>query len=165
MIEKSEAEILEWIAQDKKRGDRIAEARDTGLLAAKYKEEGKFQQAIETWERAIQILLSLGDFDGAAFALLGISHIYWAKPSHPYPGLGNPHLAITYAEQAYSQASSNKVKANILDSLSGMYARLGNLERAIQCYDLCVSYDPTYEISDRNESIRVLEEMAREGYV
>lgn len=165
MIEKSEAEILEWIAQDRKRGDRMAEARDTGLLASKYKEEGKFQQAIDAWEREKQIRLSLGDCDGAAYAIFGIAHIYWAKPSHPYPGLGNPRLAITYAEQALRIATSNKVKATILNSLSGMYARLGNLEQAIRCYDLCISYDPTYEISDRNESIQVLEEMARQGYV
>lgn len=164
MITQSEDEIIKDVRRARERGDRVAEARYLGLLATKYKQQGKFYKAIETFEEVVKTSKSIGDLNNAASALFGIATIYWAKPTHPFPGLGDINRAIAYAEQAISLESRSIKKAEYLGILSSWYAMTGNVERAIFCSDLAASIHESYNI-DREKRMRYISEFAKRGYV
>ena len=119
---------------------------------------------MEAWQEEMRLSQSLGDSDEAASTLYAIAQIYWARPHHPIPGLGDPHRAIAYAKQAVAMDSRKSQKAIYLNNLSAWYAMLGNLERAIQCSDLAASYDSRDDF-DRERRMRYINEFAERGYI
>ena len=112
----------------------------------------------------MRIRKSLGDLDSAAFTLFGIANLYWARPHYPIPGIGDPHRAIEYAEQAVALTPQKSNKATFLGQLSSWYAILGDVQRAIQYSDLAASYDKRYDF-DRAERMRYIREFAQQGYI
>jgi len=108
-------------------------------------EQGKYEQAIQLWEKALPLYRTVHDLDGEARVLLSLGTMYSSEPEK----------ALGFFEKALSIFRSlhdRKLEALTLANLSSVYATQSQYDKAIQVAQqaLLIARETGYKFVEKN---------------
>lgn len=133
--------------------NQLLEESNLGQLGIAYHKLGKLEQAIDYYQRALQIARNIGDRPGEATRLghLGIAYSY----------LGRSEETVNYYHQALAitrELGDKRGEAKHLGNLGLTYRELGQIDKAIEAYQQALGI--TRELGNRQGEGRQLGNLA-----
>ncbi len=130
----STIDLSAWVDQDvifiaQTVEDRKSEADRLFNQAREHLYESRYEEALQSWEQALQIYQALGDLKGQANTLLGVAAVC--------DRLGKSQQAISYYQKALKiqrEVSDRAGEAASINNLGLVHVMLGNYQQAIDRY-------------------------------
>jgi tetratricopeptide (TPR) repeat protein len=121
------------LAAARQAGDRQQEADALLKLARIYREQGRYDQAMEAVDRCLPAFHELGDRSGAAWALSNRGRIQ-DHQGHLRAAIAS----LTESRTIFAELGDRLGEAYALHSLGEVYRSQGRLSEAIACFEQCL---------------------------
>ena len=134
-------------------GDRAGEGTTLNNIAVVYDNQGRYQEALETYEQALAILREVGDRAGEGTTLNNIAHVY-DRQGRYQEALETFEQAADVLESVRAAAGSEEARAAFIDQYTALYD--GTVEAALHLQQP----DAAFLASERGRARAFLDSLA-----